>query len=107
MPFSNTKVKLFVAYAEGVSAFRTIARTSPEPNAISYLKGIDQEKTCMIADAADMCLMLSKGLAKLDEVIIQAGSVTDASWSHVRIHTIETPHKEVIDGGQDKDCRRL
>ncbi|KAK4942566.1 hypothetical protein LTR10_017695 [Elasticomyces elasticus] len=70
---SNTKAKLFVAYANGVSIFRTISKTTPEPNAISQLKHLDQEKTCHIAEAADMCLMLSKRLAKLDEVTAQDG----------------------------------
>ncbi len=73
-----------MSYAEGLSAFRTIATSSPEPNAISHLKRLDQDKTCHIAEAADMCLMLTKGLAKFDGVTPQTGSAADASWSEVR-----------------------
>lgn len=72
-----------MAYAEEISPFRDIARRSPEPNAISHLKNLDQEKTCHIAEAADMCLMLTQELANLDGVSMQAGYVADAAWSKV------------------------
>ncbi|ROV90683.1 hypothetical protein VSDG_08287 [Cytospora chrysosperma] len=79
---SNTKVKFFTKYAEGVEAFRTIAKETPEPNAISHLLSLDPEKTCHIAQAADMCLMLTKGLDEGKGVFKQQGRVTDAAWSN-------------------------
>jgi alpha-1,3/alpha-1,6-mannosyltransferase len=84
---SNTRVKLFVAYAEGVSAFQRIAKEVPEPHAISHLKAMNQEATCQIAAAADMCVMLTKGL-DLCRVPVskELGRVTEASWSEVSKH---------------------
>ncbi|ROW07364.1 hypothetical protein VMCG_03746 [Cytospora schulzeri] len=79
---SNTKVKFFTKYAEGVEAFRTIAKETPEPNAISHFSSLDPEKTCHIAQAADMCLMLTKGLDEGKGVFKQQGKVTDAAWSN-------------------------
>jgi len=74
---------LFTAYADGVSVFRSIAKSTSQPNAISQLKSLDQEKTCQIAGAADMCLMLTKGLDQSMGVCKQLGIVTEASWSQV------------------------
>lgn len=79
---SNTKVKFFTRYGEGVEVFRTIAKETPEPNAMSHLLSLDQEKTCHIAQAADLCLMLTKGLDEGKGVSKQQGSVTDAAWSN-------------------------
>lgn len=79
---SNTKVKFFTKYAEGVEAFRSIAKETPEPNAMSHLLSLDPEKTCHIAQAADMCLMLTKGLDEGRGVFKQQGKVTDAAWSN-------------------------
>ncbi|KUI71848.1 hypothetical protein VM1G_07830 [Cytospora mali] len=79
---SNTKVKFFTKYAEGVEAFRTVAKETPEPNAMSHLLSLDPEKTCHIAQAADMCLMLTKGLDEGKGVFKQKGKVTDAAWSN-------------------------
>ncbi|KAG0645894.1 GDP-Man:Man(2) c(2)-PP-Dol alpha-1 [Hyphodiscus hymeniophilus] len=78
---SNTKVKRFVMYAEGVSPFREIAEKTPAPNAYSHLKGLEQEGTCHIAQAADLCIMLTKGLDASKGVDKQIGSVSSAQWS--------------------------
>ncbi|EXJ78578.1 hypothetical protein A1O1_08979 [Capronia coronata CBS 617.96] len=78
---SNTKVGLFVGYANGVSSFRSIAREIPEPNAISLMKSLPQDKTCQIARAADMCVMLTQGLDQSKGVSKELGMVTEASWS--------------------------
>ncbi|KAJ4415944.1 hypothetical protein N0V82_007066 [Gnomoniopsis sp. IMI 355080] len=79
---SNTKVKFFTKYAEGVEAFRTVAKETPAPNAMSHLLSLDSEKTCHIAQAADLCLMLTKGLNEQKGVFKQQGRVTDASYSN-------------------------
>ncbi|PQE33166.1 pyridine nucleotide-disulfide oxidoreductase-domain-containing protein [Rutstroemia sp. NJR-2017a WRK4] len=78
---SNTKVKFFTQYADAVKPFREIAEETPEPNAYSHMKGLDQEKTCHIAQAADLCLMLTKGFNKGKGVQKQLGRVSAASWS--------------------------
>jgi alpha-1,3/alpha-1,6-mannosyltransferase len=80
---SNTRVKRFVAYAEGVSPFRDVANETPSPNAYTHLKGLDQEDTCHIAQAADLCLMLTKGLDESKGVFKQLGNLFMASWTEV------------------------
>ncbi|KAL3421440.1 hypothetical protein PVAG01_07885 [Phlyctema vagabunda] len=79
---SNTKVKFFTGFADGVQAFKSIEKETPGPNALTHLRGLDQEKTCHIAQAADMCLMLTKGLDEKKGVWKQKGAVTTASWSN-------------------------
>jgi alpha-1,3/alpha-1,6-mannosyltransferase len=76
-------VKRFISYAEGVSPFRDIARETPTPNAYSHLKGLNQEATCHIAEAAELCIMLTKGLDQSKGVFKQPGKVSEASWSEV------------------------
>ncbi|CAL3962545.1 unnamed protein product [Diplocarpon coronariae] len=78
---SNTKVKRFISYAEGVSPFVEVAKETPAPNAYTHLKDLDQENTCHIAQAADLCLMLTKGLDESRGVYKQLGDVSSASWS--------------------------
>lgn len=51
---------------------------------MSHLYSLDQEKTCHIAQAADLCVMLTKGLDESKEVYKQQGRVTDAAFSNVR-----------------------
>lgn len=79
---SNTKAKFFTKYAEGVEVFRQIAKETPEPNAMSHLLSLDPEKTCHIAQAADLCLMLTNGLDEKKGVTKHQGRVTDATWSN-------------------------
>ncbi|ROW01832.1 hypothetical protein VPNG_07772 [Cytospora leucostoma] len=79
---SNTKVKFFTQYADGVEALRTVSKETPEPNAMSHLLSLNQEKTCHIAQAADLCLMLTKGLDEGKGVFKHRGKVTDAAWSN-------------------------
>jgi alpha-1,3/alpha-1,6-mannosyltransferase len=88
---SNTKVKFFTMYADAVKPFREIAEETPEPNAYSHMKGLDQEKTCHIAQAADICLMLTKGFNKGKGVHKQLGRVAAASWSNVSSLTHHLP----------------
>lgn len=78
---SNTKVKRFVAYADGVSPFQEIIKETPAPNAYTTLKILDQEDTCFIEQAADLCIMLTKGLDESKGVYKQVGKVSRASWS--------------------------
>jgi len=74
-----------MSYAEGVPVFKQIAEETEAPNAITYLKSLDQENTCHIAQAADLCLMLTKGLDESKGVYKQLGHVSYASWSDVCI----------------------
>ncbi|RQM06011.1 hypothetical protein DH86_00002561 [Scytalidium sp. 3C] len=78
---SNTKVKRFLGYAEGIKVFRDIAEETPSPNAITRLKALDQEDTCQISDAADLCVMLTEGLDESKGVYKQFGRTSRASWT--------------------------
>ncbi|KAL2069675.1 hypothetical protein VTL71DRAFT_14354 [Oculimacula yallundae] len=78
---SNTKVKRFATYADAVTPFLEIAKETRTPNAYTHLKSLDQEDTCYIAQAADLCLMLTEGLNESRGVHKQLGDVSDASWS--------------------------
>ncbi|TVY41290.1 hypothetical protein LSUB1_G002225 [Lachnellula subtilissima] len=86
---SNTKVKRFIDYAEGVQPFRDVVKEAEKPNAYTHLKGLDQEDTCHIAQAADMCIMLTKGLDLERGVAKQVGNVSKASWSEANNWTVE------------------
>jgi alpha-1,3/alpha-1,6-mannosyltransferase len=87
---SNTKVKRFVMYAEGASPFREIAENTSTPNSYSHLKGLEQEDTCHIAQAADLCIMFTKGLNESKGVDKQLGNVSTAQWSDVSSSLSET-----------------
>ncbi|KAI5364723.1 Putative FAD/NAD(P)-binding domain, FAD/NAD(P)-binding domain superfamily [Septoria linicola] len=94
---SNTKVKLFVDFAQAVSPFRKIVSDLPsrdrweEPNPsdgaavkgskdkLQDLRTLDQEKGCHLSHAADMCLMLTNGLKRTPGVVTQLGRVADAT----------------------------
>lgn len=70
-----------------MKAFRDVAKETPTPNAYSHLKGLDQEETCHIAEAADLCIMLTKGLDESKGVHKHLGRASAASWSDVSSHS--------------------
>lgn len=84
---SNTKVKRFMMYADGVAPFREVAEGTKAPNPYTKLRDLDQEDTCQIAEAADLCVMLADGLAKQGDVERVTGSATSAEWSDVSLYT--------------------
>lgn len=73
---SNTKVSLFHAYAQAVQPFRDLIKKSPIPNAFTMMAKLDENKTCSLHYAADMCRALIDGLA--DQVDQCRGIVTGA-----------------------------
>lgn len=77
---SNTKVKLFIAFARATSAFREIVdseKSKNDPlNPYNTLMGMDQEKGCQIEAAANMCLQLTLGLARHPDVVLKFGKAT-------------------------------
>ncbi|RDW66100.1 hypothetical protein BP6252_09735 [Coleophoma cylindrospora] len=78
---SNTRVKRFAGYLDGVEVFKQIEKEMPKPNGMTQLRSLDQENTCHIAEAADMCMSLTEGLNEERGVWKQQGSVTKAAWS--------------------------
>ncbi|KAB8293998.1 hypothetical protein EYC80_009462 [Monilinia laxa] len=79
---SNTKVKFFTMFADALEPFRQITEDAATPNAYSHLKGLDQEKTCHIAEAANLGIMLGQGLGANKGVVKFLGKVQRASWSN-------------------------
>ncbi|KIY52446.1 hypothetical protein FISHEDRAFT_63806 [Fistulina hepatica ATCC 64428] len=80
---SNTKVNLFVAFAEAVSPFKKICDKTPAPNAITSLRQLDQDKGCKLTHAADMCLMLTEGLRRTPGVEMHTGKAVSATLDQV------------------------
>jgi hypothetical protein len=76
---SNTKVDLFVQFANEVSPFKAISEATPKPNALTALQELPQDQGCRLSYAADLCLMLTDGLAKHPQVQLQQGKVTGAT----------------------------
>ncbi|KAI1128470.1 hypothetical protein F5Y10DRAFT_240445 [Nemania abortiva] len=75
---SNTKVNLFVQFAHDVSPFKAIVEATPKPNALTTLLELPQDQGCQLSYAADMCLMLTEGLATNPQVQAHRGTVTSA-----------------------------
>ncbi|KAG8627702.1 hypothetical protein KVT40_003575 [Elsinoe batatas] len=76
---SNTKTKLFIDFAEALTPFKQVLDKTPSPNAIDHLRGLNQEKGTYLGDAADMLLMLTRGLMQTPGVEVRKGRVTSAS----------------------------
>ncbi|RKF55997.1 hypothetical protein OnM2_085032 [Erysiphe neolycopersici] len=81
VPRCNTKVKLFVAFCDALSSFRKVEENTPRPNAYTHLQALRQDGTCHIAEAADLCLMLTQGLNQTFGVYKRLGTVSSASQS--------------------------
>ncbi|KAJ2987435.1 hypothetical protein NUW58_g4508 [Xylaria curta] len=76
---SNTKVSLFVQFANEASPFKAIVQATPKPNALTALEELPQDQGCRLSYAADMCLMLTDGLAVHPHVQSHKGKVTSAT----------------------------
>lgn len=83
---SNTAVKLFIQWAEAVSPLRNIVEKTPQPNAVTALRELPQDKGCELSKAADLCLMLTDGLAKENDVQQHMGKVTQATFDKQTSH---------------------
>ncbi|KAH7028626.1 pyridine nucleotide-disulfide oxidoreductase-domain-containing protein [Macrophomina phaseolina] len=83
---SNTAVKLFIQWAEAVAPLRSIVEKTPQPNAVTALRELPQDKGCELSKAADLCLMLTDGLAKENDVQQHMGKVTQATFDKTTKH---------------------
>lgn len=92
---SNTKVNLFLQFADVIEPFRQIVSAATRPNAITALQDLPQEKGCELGKAADMCLMLTQGLRRhFPEARQHHGKVTQAVLDKVRVKWQDTrPHR--------------
>lgn len=72
-----------MSYAEGVSPFREVHKETKAPNAYTFLQNLDQSKTCHIAQAADLVIMLTKGLDESKGVFKLLGNASSAIWTEV------------------------
>jgi hypothetical protein len=83
---SNTKVALFLQFAEATDAFRHILKSAPRPNAATVLENLPQDEGCELGHAADICALLTEGIEKhySHEVRQHHGKVTKAILDEVR-----------------------
>jgi hypothetical protein len=72
-----------MSYAEGVFSFREVEKETKAPNAYTILQNLDQDKTCHIAQAADLVIMLTKGLDESKGVFKIRGTALSATWTEV------------------------
>ncbi|KAI1766948.1 pyridine nucleotide-disulfide oxidoreductase-domain-containing protein [Hypoxylon sp. FL1150] len=77
---SNTKVKLFLDYAQAVEPFRDIVKSTPKPNSITALQDLNANDTCPLGKAGDMLLTLTSGLSKNPQVKTSHAIVSDVQW---------------------------
>lgn len=81
---SNTKVKLFMDFATGVEPFQNIISGDEAvdmggtDDKLRYMRALDQDKGCRLSNAADMALILTKGLKKTRGVETEYGRVSSA-----------------------------
>ncbi|KAF4119347.1 hypothetical protein GMORB2_4866 [Geosmithia morbida] len=76
---SNTKVDLFVKFANAVTPLEQIVRSTAKPNAVTALEALPQDQGCTLGYAADLCLMLSDGIPRQFPTVQQRlGEVADA-----------------------------
>lgn len=67
-----------------MAPLRSIVEKTPQPNAVTALRELPQDKGCELSKAADLCLMLTDGLAKENDVQQHMGKVTQATFDKVR-----------------------
>ncbi|KAI0436058.1 hypothetical protein F4803DRAFT_543502 [Xylaria telfairii] len=90
---SNTKVSLFVQFANDVSPFKAIVQATPKPNALTALQELPQDQGCRLGYAADMCLMLTDGLVVHPQVQTHRAKVTTATLDEkTNIWKVEFDH---------------
>ena len=95
---SNTKVGLFIDYAQAVAPFRKIVSSTPsrsrweepsesdgvsvgsaeKPDKLQALRELDPTKGCTLSYGGDMLAMLTDGLKRTPGVITQRGKVAEA-----------------------------
>ncbi|KAH6877068.1 pyridine nucleotide-disulfide oxidoreductase-domain-containing protein [Thelonectria olida] len=78
---SNTKVDLFLDFATAVAPFRQILDSAKGPDAVTALRSLPRNEGCELGYAADLCLMLTDGVARrFDNVQQHHGRVTAATF---------------------------
>jgi hypothetical protein len=85
---SNTKVKLFIDFAEALSPFRKIIDENPQidgKDVIASLRAMEQDKGCELGNAADMVRVLTSGLKEHKSVRQYMGTVKKATLDQVNI----------------------
>ncbi|KAI1494259.1 pyridine nucleotide-disulfide oxidoreductase-domain-containing protein [Biscogniauxia mediterranea] len=99
---SNTTVKLFLQFANEVAPFRQIIDSTPKPNAVTNLQDLPQDEGCSLRYAADLCLMLSDGLARNPDVQQQRSTVIAATLDEQT-----TSWKVTFDNGETVTTPRM
>jgi len=79
IPYSNTKVSVFLQFVHAIEPFREIVRSTPGPNAVTALECLDGNAGCELSYASGMLLMLTEGLRRLPNVDTCVGTVVEAN----------------------------
>lgn len=87
---SNTKAELFTTFARFLSPFRDIVDSVPAPNAMTRIAALPGKETCELSYGADMCMLLTEGLKKHEDVNAHRGQVTAANYDEVSPLTVLT-----------------
>lgn len=77
---SNTKVSMFTEYGQALEPFRRIIDQAKGTNAFSTLQSLPQDQGCSIAHAADLVLMLSKGVQQMPGLDTTKGRVSGGNF---------------------------
>ncbi|KAK7415699.1 hypothetical protein QQX98_005734 [Neonectria punicea] len=100
---SNTRVDLFAKFATAVTPLQRVVDSTPAPNAFTALGQLQQDQGCSLSYAADLCLMLTEGLAReFPSVARHQGNVANATLDkHTSTWTV------ALDGSEHVTTRRL
>lgn len=74
-----------MAFGEAVEPFRKVIDETPRPNAVEALKELPQDKPCPLEYAADMCLMLTEGIANSEHIERCTGEVRFAELDEAQV----------------------
>jgi hypothetical protein len=73
-------------YANALEPFKQVSLSTPKPNAMTAMAELDQNRGCRLGYAADMLMMLSTGLRRMENVQSYVGHISggvhsDSRWS--------------------------
>jgi hypothetical protein len=74
----NTKTGLYLDAIHSSKIFNKIIDSTPKPNAMTRLKEVDRDETCMLGVAGDVVKMLIDGLLSIEGVEKCIGQVESA-----------------------------
>lgn len=74
----NTKTGLYLDAIHSSEIFNKVIDSTPKPNAMTKLEGVDRDDTCLLGVAGDVVMMLIHGLLAIEGVEKCLGEVKSA-----------------------------